>query len=155
LDTQATRRRLATAYQDAGRTAEAIPLLERASADRKPILRSDHPATQAAPKDLAAAESLADQVADASTPPEQIPVARKAQPADTAAGRAPAAACRRPPGPRAGGPLSAGPRPPPAAPARQPFPGGVPRPPVKLTDRSSTPGRHAKKAPRKDSEYDH
>ena len=39
--------KLATAYQDAGRADEAIPLLERISADRKPVLRSDRPVTRA------------------------------------------------------------------------------------------------------------
>jgi len=151
-DTQATRRRLATAYQDAGRTAEAAPLLERASADRKPVLRTDRLDTPVAPKDLA----KADPAADASKPPEQTLAARKDRLSDAAAGQMPPAGLRRPPAAPARRALPAGFRRPPAAPARQPLPGGVARPPVKLTDRSSTtPGRPAKKAPRKDSEYDH
>jgi RNA polymerase sigma factor (sigma-70 family) len=155
-DTQATRRRLATAYQDAGRTAEAAPLLERASADRKPVLRTDRLDTPVAPKDLAKADPAADRAADASKPPEQTLAARKDRPSDAAAGQMPPAGLRRPPAAPARRALPAGFRRPPAAPARQPLPGGVARPPVKLTDRSSTtPGRPAKKAPRKDSEYDH
>ena len=154
-DTQATRRKLATAYQDAGRAAEAVPLLERASADRKPVLRTDRLDTPVAPKDLARADPAADRVADAIKPPEQTLAARKDRPSDAAAGQMPPAGLRRPPAAPARRALPAGFRRPPAAPARQPLPGGVARPPVKLTDRSSTPSRPAKKAPRKDSEYDH
>src|SRR5215475_10513193 len=99
--------------------------------------------------------SVADQVADVGTPPEQIPVARKAQPPDTAARQVPAAGLRRPPAAPARRALSAGLRRPPAAAARPPLPGGVARPPVKLTDRASALGRPAKKAPRKDRENDH
>jgi RNA polymerase sigma factor (sigma-70 family) len=154
-DTQATRRRLATAYQDAGRAAEAAPLLERVSADRKPVLRPDRLDTPVTPKDLAKAGPAADRVADAIKQPEQTPAARKDRLSDAAAGQMPPAGLRRPPAAPARRALPAGFRRPPAAPARQPLPGGVARPPVKLTDRSSTPGRPAKKAPRKDSEYDH
>jgi RNA polymerase sigma factor (sigma-70 family) len=154
-DTLATRRRLATAYQDAGRAAEAIPLLERAPADRKPVPRTGRLDTPVAPKDLAEADPAADRVADAIKPPEQTLGARKDRPSDAVAGQMPPAGLRRPPAAPARRALPAGFRRPPAAPARQPLPGGVARPPVKLTDRSSTPGRPARKAPRKDSEYDH
>src|SRR6185437_12053105 len=94
-DTQATRRRLATAYQDAGRAAEAAPLLDRASADRKPVLRTDRPDTPVAPKDLAKADPAADRVADAIKPPEQTLVARKSRLSDAAAGQMPPAGLRR------------------------------------------------------------
>ena len=154
-DTQATRRKLATAYQDTGRAAEAAPLLERASADRKPVQRTDRLDAPVAPKGLAKADPAADRVADAIKPPEQTLAARKERLSDAAAGHMPPAGLRRPPAAPARRALPAGLRRPPAAPARQPLPGGVARPPVKLTDRSSTPGRPAKKAPRKDSEYDH
>jgi len=41
-------------YRAAGRTAEAIPLLERTLADYGRMLGADHPKTKAARKDLAA-----------------------------------------------------------------------------------------------------
>ena len=41
-------------YRAAGRTAEAIPLLERTLADCERVLGADHPKTTAARKDLAA-----------------------------------------------------------------------------------------------------
>jgi hypothetical protein len=41
-------------YRAAGRTAEAIPLLERTLADCERVLGADHPKTKAARKDLAA-----------------------------------------------------------------------------------------------------
>ena len=54
-DTQTSRKNLAKAYQDAGRAAEAIPLLERTLAGRQRVLRSDHPDTQTSRKNLATA----------------------------------------------------------------------------------------------------
>lgn len=44
-DTLTSRNNLARAYQAAGRTAEAIPLLERTLADRERVLGPDHPHT--------------------------------------------------------------------------------------------------------------
>ncbi len=41
-------------YRAAGRTAEAIPLLERTLADCERMLGADHPDTRAAREDLAA-----------------------------------------------------------------------------------------------------
>jgi len=42
------------AYRDAGRTAKAIPLLERTLADSERVLGADHPNTKAVSKDFAA-----------------------------------------------------------------------------------------------------
>jgi hypothetical protein len=53
-DTLTTRNNLAMAYRAAGRTAEAIPLLERTLADCERMLGADHPDTKAAREDLAA-----------------------------------------------------------------------------------------------------
>ena len=49
-----TRNNLAMAYRAAGRTAEAIPLLERTLADCERMLGADHPDTNAARNNLAA-----------------------------------------------------------------------------------------------------
>ena len=46
--------KLAMSCLAAGRTAKAIPLLERALADCERVLGADHPTTKAARKDLAA-----------------------------------------------------------------------------------------------------
>ena len=135
-DTQATRKKLATAYQDTGRAAEAVPLLERTSADPKRILRFDHPGIQTSRKNLAEAHPAVDRVADAIPPPEQTLVVRKSRPSDGAAGQKGPADFRRPP----------------AAPARQPLPSSVARPPVKLTDHSST--SRTPEPPRKDGQSD-
>ena len=135
-DTQATRKKLATAYQDTGRAAEAVPLLERTSADPKRILRFDHPGIQTSRKNLAEAHPTVDRVADAIPPPEQTLVVRKSRPSDGAAGQKGPAGFRRPP----------------AAPARQPLPSSVARPPVKLTDHSST--SRTPEPPRKDGQSD-
>ena len=45
------------AYRAAGRTAEAIPLLERTLADCERVRGADHPDTKAAREDLAALTS--------------------------------------------------------------------------------------------------
>ena len=135
-DTQATRKKLATAYQDTGRAAEAVPLLERTSADPKRILRFDPPGIQTSRKNLAEAHPAVDRVADAIPPPEQTLVVRKSRPSDGAAGQKGPADFRRPP----------------AAPARQPLPSSVARPPVKLTDHSST--SRTPEPPRKDGQSD-
>jgi hypothetical protein len=49
-----SRHNLAMSYWDAGRTVEAILLLERSLADCERVLGADHPNTKAARKDLAA-----------------------------------------------------------------------------------------------------
>ena len=51
------RNNLAMAYRAAGRTAEAIPLLERMLADCERMLGADHPWTKAARVGLAALTS--------------------------------------------------------------------------------------------------
>ena len=135
-DTQATRKKLATAYQDTGRAAEAVSLLERTSADPKRILRFDRPGIQTSRKNLAEAHPAVDRVADAIPPPEQTLVVRKSRPPDGAAGQKGPADFRRPP----------------AASARQPLPSSVARPPVKLTDHSST--SRTPEPPRKDGQSD-
>ena len=53
-DTLTTRNNLAMAYRAAGRTAEAIPLLERTVADFERVRGADHPDTKAAREGLAA-----------------------------------------------------------------------------------------------------
>jgi tetratricopeptide (TPR) repeat protein len=53
--TLAARNNLASAYQAAGRLAEAIPLFERTLADRERVLGETHPDTLAARNDLASA----------------------------------------------------------------------------------------------------
>ena len=53
--TLATRNNLAVAYRTAGRTAEAITLLEQALADRERLLGADHPDTLQSRNNLAAA----------------------------------------------------------------------------------------------------
>ena len=135
-DTQATRKKLATAYQDTGQAAEAVSLLERTSADPKRILRFDPPGIQTSRKNLAEAHPAVDRVADAIPPPEQTLVVRKSRPPDGAAGQKGPAGFRRPP----------------AASARQPLPSSVARPPVKLTDHSST--SRTPEPPRKDGQSD-
>ena len=135
-DTQATRKKLATAYQDTGRAAEAVPLLERTSADPKRILRFDPPGIQTSRKNLAEAHPAVDRVADAIPPPEQTLVVRKSRPSDGAAGQKGPADFRRPP----------------AAPARRPLPSSVARPLVKLTGHSST--SRTPEPPRKDGQSD-
>jgi hypothetical protein len=45
---------LAMAYRAVGRTAEAIPVLEQALADRERVLGGDHPITKVVRKNLAA-----------------------------------------------------------------------------------------------------
>jgi hypothetical protein len=45
------------AYRDAGRAAEAIPLLERTLADRERVLGPDHPSTLQSRNNLAAARA--------------------------------------------------------------------------------------------------
>jgi RNA polymerase sigma factor (sigma-70 family) len=135
-DTQATRKKLAMAYQDTGRAAEAVSLLERTSADPKRILRFDPPGIQTSRKNLAEAHPAVDRVADAIPPPEQTLVVRKSRPPDGAAGQKGPADFRRPP----------------AASARQPLPSSVARPPVKLTDHSST--SRTPEPPRKDGQSD-
>jgi Tetratricopeptide repeat len=54
-DTLTARNNLANAYQDAGRTAEAITLCEQNLADVKRVLGADHPHTLAARDNLAVA----------------------------------------------------------------------------------------------------
>ena len=53
-NTLASRNNLASAYQAAGRTAEAIPLLEQTLADCERVLGTDHPVTLASRNNLAA-----------------------------------------------------------------------------------------------------
>ena len=53
-DTLTSRNNLAMSYWAAGRTVEAILLLERSLADSERVLGADHPNTKAARKDLAA-----------------------------------------------------------------------------------------------------
>ena len=52
-DTLTSRNNLATAYQAAGRAAEAIPLHEQTLADRERVLGPDHPDTLASRNNLA------------------------------------------------------------------------------------------------------
>ena len=54
-DTLSAWTNIAYAYQAAGRTAEAIPLLEQALTDRERILGADHPDTLTSRNNLAAA----------------------------------------------------------------------------------------------------
>jgi hypothetical protein len=49
-----SRNNLAMAYQDAGRTAEAVPLLERTLADYERLLGAEHPNTKVVRGNLAA-----------------------------------------------------------------------------------------------------
>jgi len=53
-DTLRSRNNLAMSYQAAGRTAEAIPLLERTLANCVRVLGADHPDTNAVRENLAA-----------------------------------------------------------------------------------------------------
>ena len=53
-NTLRSRNNLAMAYRAAGRTAKAIPLLERMLADCERVLGTDHPDTKAAREGLAA-----------------------------------------------------------------------------------------------------
>jgi hypothetical protein len=52
-DTLASRNNLAMAYEDAGRVAEAIPLLERTLADSDRLLGPNHPTTDVVRGNLA------------------------------------------------------------------------------------------------------
>ena len=101
-DTQTSRKNLAKAYQDVGRTTEAIPLLERSLAGRHRALRPGHPHTQISRKNLVTAYR------------DEGRVARESQaPADAAANG-----------------LSVSFRRPPADPATPVLPGGFRRPPA-------------------------
>lgn len=53
-DAPGSRNNLAMSYQAAGRTAKAIPLLERTLADCERVLGADHPDTRAVRVNLAA-----------------------------------------------------------------------------------------------------
>jgi hypothetical protein len=55
----AARGNLASVYREAGRTAEAIPLLEQNLADRERVLGSDHPYTLAIRNKLTSAYQVA------------------------------------------------------------------------------------------------
>ena len=56
-DTLTSRNNLASAYQSAGRLAEAIPLFERELADRERLSRPDHPDTLTSRNNLASPTS--------------------------------------------------------------------------------------------------
>jgi hypothetical protein len=60
-----SRNNLARAYQDAGRTAEGIPLYERALADMERLLGPDHPYTVIVRNNLASARQKMGDAADA------------------------------------------------------------------------------------------
>jgi tetratricopeptide (TPR) repeat protein len=64
-DTLAARLNVAHAYQAAGRTAEAIPLLERTLADSELLFGADHPDTVGSRNDLAVAYRDAGRTAEA------------------------------------------------------------------------------------------
>jgi hypothetical protein len=53
-DTLIARNNVAMAYRDAGRSVEAIPLLERALADCERVLGANHPNTKVVRENLAA-----------------------------------------------------------------------------------------------------
>lgn len=55
--TLTSRNNLALAYQDAGRTAEVIPLLEQPLADSERLLGADHSTTNVMRRNLAALAS--------------------------------------------------------------------------------------------------
>src|SRR5580704_12595416 len=67
-DTLATRHELAEAYHWAGRTAEAITLLERTVADRERVLGADDPDTKATRSNLAPSYRAAGRTAEATDP---------------------------------------------------------------------------------------
>ena len=64
-DTLMSRNNLAVAYQGAGRTAEAIPVLEQTLADRERVLGTDHPNTLASRNNLAMAYRAAGRTTEA------------------------------------------------------------------------------------------
>jgi tetratricopeptide (TPR) repeat protein len=64
-DTLMSRNDLAVAYRDAGRSAEAMPLLERTLADRERVLGADHPDTLMSRNNLAMAYQEAGRTAEA------------------------------------------------------------------------------------------
>ena len=64
-DTLTLRSNLASAYQDAGRLAEAIPLMERTLTDRERVLGEDHPRTLTSRNNLAHAYQDAGRLAEA------------------------------------------------------------------------------------------
>jgi tetratricopeptide (TPR) repeat protein len=64
-DTLSVRNSLATAYHAAGRTADAIPVIEQILAARERLLGADHPSTLAARNNLASAYRTAGQAAKA------------------------------------------------------------------------------------------
>jgi hypothetical protein len=64
-DTLNTRNNLANAYQDAGRTAEAIPLHEQTLTDRERLLGPGHPDTLTSRNNLATAYQAAGRTAEA------------------------------------------------------------------------------------------
>ena len=66
-DTLATRDNLATAYQAAGRTAEAIILHEQTLADVERVLGADHPDTLITRDNLTTAYQAAGRTAEAIT----------------------------------------------------------------------------------------
>ena len=70
-DALATRNNLASAYQAAGRTAEAITLHEQTLADRERVLGADHPDTLTTRNNLAIAYQAAGRTAEAITLLEQ------------------------------------------------------------------------------------
>jgi len=53
-DTLTSRNNLAIAYRAAGRTADAIPLLQRTLADFERLVGADHPSTKVVRANLAA-----------------------------------------------------------------------------------------------------
>ncbi|WKG13603.1 tetratricopeptide repeat protein (plasmid) [Nocardia sp. PE-7] len=64
-NTLASRNNLASAYESAGRVAEAIPLYERTLTDSERVLGEDHPNTLASRNNLASAYESAGRVAEA------------------------------------------------------------------------------------------
>jgi hypothetical protein len=76
-DTLTARSRLAVAYQDTGRVAEAILLFEQTLADRERLRGPDDPDTMRSRSDLARAYREADRVADAVPLVEQTLAARE------------------------------------------------------------------------------
>ena len=66
--TLTTRNSLGAAYQDAGRTADAITLLEQTVADHERVLGPDHPGTVATRSNLAVSYRAAGRPAEAFDP---------------------------------------------------------------------------------------
>ncbi len=64
-DTMNARNRLAAAYHAAGRTADAIPLVQQTLAARERLLGADHPSTLASRNNLASAYRAAGRPAEA------------------------------------------------------------------------------------------